>query len=193
MKKVLLLISALMMAVSAMAQTGVASGTPFGHGNDSIECQKNIAFYKTYAKSENYVDAYTFWKRVYDNCPGTSKDTYIIGADIIKWHLEKAETAEERQEWLDRLMSMYDTRIKYFSNDSDTGTDFILGSKAADYINYMGENADYLMIYDWLKPAVEDKKVETDPLTLSLFTYASMVKMFHDPDHKEQYVRNTLQ
>ncbi|MDO5035517.1 MAG: tetratricopeptide repeat protein [Porphyromonas sp.] len=192
MKKVLTLLSALIFSLTAMAQTGVETGTPYGKGNDSIECAKNIAFYKTYAKSENYVDAYTFWKRVYDNCPGATKDTYIIGANILKYNIENAKTAEERQKWIDELMTMYDVRIKYFGDDPKTGKDYVLGNKAADYINYMGAETDYVKIYDWLVDVVNEKKENTDPLTLSYFTFASMVKMMQDDSYKEQYINEHL-
>lgn len=192
MKKLILLFSALVFSLSALAQSGVETGTPYGTGEDSIQCVRNIAFYRTHAKSENYVDAYTFWKRVYDNCPAASKDTYIIGADILKWKIENANTPEERQQWIDNLMEMYDTRIKYFGDDPKTGTDYILGSKAADYISLMGDKTDYKLVYDWLKDVVYDKKAETDPLTLSYFTFASMVKMMQDEAYKEKYIEEHL-
>lgn len=41
---------------------------------------------------------------MYENCPATSKDTYIVGADILKWKVEQAKTPEERQEWVDKLL-----------------------------------------------------------------------------------------
>lgn len=60
MKRGLLLLSALLMSLAVMAQTGVETEAPFGYGNDSIDCRKNITFYKTYVKSDNFPDAYVF-------------------------------------------------------------------------------------------------------------------------------------
>lgn len=192
MKRGLLLLSALLMSLAAMAQTGVESGTPFGHGNDSIDCRRNITFYKTYAKSENYRDAYTFWERVYDNCPAATKDTYIIGTDLLKWQIENAETPEARKEWINKLMEMYDTRIKYFGDDPENGTDYILGNKVSDYMNLMGNDSDFGLVYGWLQPVVKEMGAKTDGLALSLFTYASMAKMVIDPNFKQQYISDQL-
>lgn len=190
MKKFLLSMVAITVGVAAYAQTGVESNTPYGIGNDSIDCVKNITFYKTYAKSGSYADAYTFWKRVYDNCPAASKDTYIIGADILRWNIENAKTPEEKKQFTEELMGMYDTRLKYFGDDPNYGIDYILGSKIADYVNYYGDDVDYAKIYDELKPVVMEKKSKTDPLALYYYSYSSLVKLSKDPSHKEQYVKD---
>lgn len=180
------------MSTLAFAQTGIKSNTAFGHGNDSIDCVRNIAFFKTYAKSNNYVDAYTFWKKVYDNCPAASKDTYIVGAKILNWRIEQAKTEDERLKAIDELMSMYDNRIKYFGDDEKAGKDYIIGNKVQDYTNYMKEKADYKKIYSWIDPIVKEKGEATDPLALYFYTYSSMIKQMMDPAHKEQYVKDQL-
>lgn len=196
MKKGLLLLSALMLSlfslVKVSAQTGVASGTPFGHGNDSIQCRRNITFYKTYHQSQNFRDAYDFWKKVYDNCPAASKDTYIIGKELLNWKVEQAKTPEEKVKFVDLLMEMYDTRIKYFGDDENAGKDFILGDKVSDYMRHMGNESDYNKIYSWLEPVVKELGVNTDPLALSLFDYASMARMIMDPSLKQQYINEHL-
>lgn len=195
MKKGLLLVATLALSmlpfVSSNGQTGVESGTPFGHGNDSINCRRNITFYKTYHQSKNYKDAYDFWKRVYDECPGASKDTYIIGAELLNIKIDEAP-AEEKAQWTDRLMEMYDMRIKYFGDDPNTGKDFILGNKVSDYMRHLGNAADYNKIYNWLAPVVKELGKDTDPLVLSQFEYASMARMFLNPALKEQYVNEHL-
>lgn len=190
MKKFLLSMVTITVGVAAYAQTGVESNTPYGIGNDSIDCVKNITFYKTYAKSGSYADAYTFWKRVYDNCPAASKDTYIIGADILRWNIDNAKTPEEKKKFTEELMGMYDTRLKYFGDDPNYGIDYILGSKIADYVNYYGDEVDYAKIYDELKPVVMEKQSKTDPLALYYYSYSSLVKLSKDPSHKEQYVKD---
>lgn len=196
MKKGLLLLSALMLSlfslVKVSAQTGVASGTPFGHGNDSIQCRRNITFYKTYHQSQNFKDAYDFWKKVYDNCPAASKDTYIIGKELLNWKVEQAKTPDEKVKFVDLLMEMYDTRIKYFGDDENAGKDFILGDKVSDYMRHMGNESDYNKIYSWLEPVVKELGVNTDPLALSLFDYASMARMIMDPSLKQQYINEHL-
>ncbi|MDY3120211.1 tetratricopeptide repeat protein [Porphyromonas somerae] len=192
MKRSFLLLSALLLSLfslaSVSAQTGVESGTPFGHGNDSIQCRRNTTFYKTYHQSGNYKDAYDFWEKVYTACPAASKDTYIIGAELLNWKADQSQTPEEKKEWTMKLMEMYDTRIKYFGDDPKSGTDYILGNKVSDYMRLMGNDSDYDMIYGWLEPVVKAKGAETDPLALSQFAYASMARMFKNPALKAKYV-----
>lgn len=172
----------LLMSISAIAQT------PANADNDSIQCRRNTAFAKTYAKSGNYDDAYDFWKKAYGICPDSSKDIYILGALILNWKIENAKTDEDKQKYFDELMSMYDDRIKYFGNDDRTGIDYILGNKASDYIKYKQNKADFNLLYDWLKPVVNEKKSSTDAVALSIYLYSSMKKMMEKPEHKEQYI-----
>lgn len=178
--------------VQVSAQTGVQSGTPFGHGNDSIQCRRNITFYKTYHQSQNFKDAYDFWKKVYDACPAATKDTYIIGKELLNWQIEQAQTEADKLKWTEELMGMYDTRIKYFGDEEGAGVDFILGDKISDYMRHMGDKTDYDKIYNWLAPIIKEKGADTDPLALSQFAYASMARMFKNPALKEQYVNDHL-
>lgn len=180
------------MSTIAFAQTGVQSGTAYGVGNDSIECVRNISFFKTYAKSNNYKDAYEFWKKVYDNCPGASKDTYIIGEKLLFWRIEEAKTEEDRTKAVDALMDLYDNRIKYFGDDEKTGKDYVMANKVQSYTDIYKEKADYNKVYSWLEPIVKEKGADTDPLALYFFTYSSMIKQMLDPAHKEQYVKDQL-
>ena len=43
------------------AQTGVETGTPFGSGDDSIQCRQNISLFTSYVKGNNFKEAYPFW------------------------------------------------------------------------------------------------------------------------------------
>ena len=176
----------LLMSVSAFAQT------PATAGNDSIQCRRNTAFAKTYAKSGNFDDAYDFWKKAHGICPDSSKDIYILGAQILNWKIENAKTEEDKEKFFNELMSVYDDRIKYFGNDPQAGTDYILGSKASDYIKYKQGKADFNLIYNWLQPIVTEKKEATDALALSIYAFASMQKMAATHEHKEQYIADYM-
>lgn len=191
MKKLLLsFVAVLSIGAMSFAQSNVSDKPGFKSAEDSINYVKNTAYYKTYKKSNNYVDAYNFWKKIYTNYPAQTKDLYIDGVDIIKDNIEHAKTPEEKQKFIDELMGVYDNRIKYFGDDPDYGTDYILGSKIDDYIKYFGDKADYAKIYDWLKPVVAEKKAKTDPLALYYYSYSSLVKLSKDPAHKDTYVKD---
>lgn len=184
MKKGLWLLISLFFALTAMAQSDDVNG--------NLDCAKNVSYFTVHAKSKNYADAYTFWKRVYDECPTESKNLYIYGPEILRWKIEQAQSKEEKMAFLEELLGVYDNRIKYFGNDPKIGKDYILGSKVQDYMNYMGAETDFDKIYNWLSPVVAELKENTDTYTLSQFVYASMARMVKNPELKDQYVNDHL-
>lgn len=182
MKKGLVLLVSILFALSAWAQdeSSAASG--------NVDCAKNVSYFTVHAKTKNYLDAYTFWKKVYDACPSESKNIYIYGPEILRWKIDQAKTAEEKSALLEELLGVYDNRIKYFGDDPKIGKDYILGSKVQDYMTIMGNDTDFDKIYCWLSPVVSEMKENTDPYTLSQFVYASMARMIKNPDLKKQYI-----
>lgn len=186
MKKGLMLLMSFLFALTAMAQTDA------DNSGANIDCAKNVSYFTVHAKSKNYLDAYNFWKKVYDACPQESKNIYIYGPEILRWKIEQAKTQEEKMAFLDELLGVYDNRIKYFGDDKKISKDYILGSKVQDYMTYMGNDTDFNKIYGWLEPVVSEMKENTDPFTLSQFVYASMARMYKNQDYKSQYVDDHL-
>lgn len=180
----------LLLALSAMS--GVRAQDANAGAEENLDCKKNVTYFSAHAQSKNYLDAYVFWKRVYDACPDESKNIYIFGPDILKWKIEQATTEEEKMGFLEELMGVYDNRIKYFGDDPKITKDYILGSKVQDYMHYMGNKSDFVKIYNWLEPTVKELKEHTDAYTLSQFTYASMARMVQEPEWKQQYVNDHL-
>jgi len=177
----------------AYAQKGVDNGTQYGSGEDSIRCVQNLSLYVPYAKAGNYKDAYEFWKAAFDECPAANKDLYLYGVRIVGWEIANEKDAAKREQLIDKLMGVYDQRIKYFGDDRRYGTDWILARKAQDYIQYKGENADPTVIRNWLKEALDMKKENTDALAVSYFMYASHQLLMKDPDaNKAQYIEDYL-
>ncbi len=191
-KVLLLALGCTVGTLGAYAQKGVDNGTPFGSGEDSVRCITNISLFVPYAKSGNYKDAYEFWKIVYDECPGATKDIYLYGVRIVDWLIANEQDPAKKKELIDNLMKVYDKRVQYFGNDSRYPKDWIVSRKAQDYFRLMGENADYNLAYDWLKEIVDEKGNNTEALGLSLFAFASMKKMVADPNFKEQYIQDYL-
>ena len=63
----MILVAALgLLSTAAYAQTGKASGTPFGSGQDSIRCRQSISLFTSRVTTGNYKDAYEHWQRDYD-------------------------------------------------------------------------------------------------------------------------------
>ncbi len=193
--KIKILLMALGISVGvfgAYAQKGVDSGTPFGHGEDSIRCITNISLFGPYAKAGNYKDAAPFWEIAYNECPGATKDIYLYGVRIVAWEIANATDAAKKNELIDKLMGVYDKRVKYFGNDPRYGKDWIVGRKAQDYIQFKGESADNKLLNGWLKEVVDEFGNKTDNLAVSLFMFSSQRLLLADPNFKADYIANYL-
>ena len=191
--KVLLIAAACSMgALGAYAQKGVDNGTQFGSGEDSIRCITNISLFVPYAKAGNFKDAYDFWKIVYDECPAATKDIYLHGVKIMAWKIANEKDPAKKAALIDDLMGVYDKRVKYFGDDKRYGKDWIVSRKAQDYIQQMGDKADYNKLYNWLGEIINEYGDNTEALGVSLYMFASYQKMADDPNHKGQYVEDYL-
>lgn len=191
-KVLLLAIGCSIGAFGAYAQKGVDNGTRYGSGEDSVRCVKNISLFIPYAKAKNYKDAYEFWKIVYEECPAATKDIYLYGVRIVDWEIQNEKDPAKREELINKLMEVYDKRVKYFGDDKRYGKDWIMARKAQDYIRLKGESADPNLIYTWLEPTVTEFNEKTDQLAVSLFMFASLQKLIKDPNYKEAYIQDYL-
>ena len=108
----MILVAALgFLSTAAYAQTGKASGTPFGSGQDSIRCRQSISLFTSLGKTGNYQDAFEHWKRAYDECPASSKNIYIIGVKILQWKLGQAKDPAAKKKALADLLKLYDEGV----------------------------------------------------------------------------------
>ena len=159
---------------------------PFGHGEDSVKCRMNLSLMTTSAKAENYKEALTPWNAVYENCPASSRNIYILGPRIFKSLYASETDAAKKKQYLDKTMEIYDTRLKYYSDDKK-GT--VLAYKAYDYMELMGDKADSKVVYQWLGEAVKEMKSEMEPKdAYSYYMVASLTQFLTDPSKKNQYI-----
>lgn len=176
----------------ASAQTGVASGTQWGVGQDSIRCRQNLSLFSSAAKAQNYQEALAPWTSAYAECPASSKNIYIYGVGIIKWKISQEQDATKRQALIEDLMKLYDDRIKYFGDDARHGRDVILNNKITDYLAYHPEDADYGKIYSWSKEAIEYAKENSVPQLFHFYTYSSQMLARRDTTLIETYINDYL-
>lgn len=162
---------------------------PFGHGQDSIDCRQNLSLMQTSAKAEAYEGALKPWASVYEKCPGSSKNIYIYGPRIFKSLYESEANEAKKKEYLDKVMEIYDTRIKYFGEEDAKGT--ILAFKTYDYLEMMGAKADQGVVYDWLGEAIGEMKGKMYPLdAYSYYMVASLSEYLNDNSKKDRFIKD---
>ena len=190
--KFILVAASILIAAGAYAQKGIETGTPYGKGEDSIRCITNISLFVPYAKSNNFKDAYPFWKLVYDECPGSNKAVYQYGVDIIKWQISQESDAAKKNVLINDLLELYDNRAKYFGDDARYGSDWIASRKSQEYNELMGDNTDYALMYKWTGDVIETYKEKVEPLAISLYMFSSLKQMQSDASFKEKYIEDFL-
>ncbi len=160
---------AVLTASSAFGQAKPYENPKYGKDSASrMECLKNISLYSEFYKQKNYPDAVIPWRKVYNNCPKASKNTYLRGATIYKNLIAKQKNAEAKKSLIDTLMMIYDKRIEFYGSE---GT--VLGYKGVDlYSYYKDEKA--LEVYEILKKACELGAKKTKSAVVSTFMQATV-------------------
>ncbi|MBO4370583.1 MAG: hypothetical protein J5808_04370 [Paludibacteraceae bacterium] len=170
--KFLLLGLSLVTMQSAFAATGLAEGSKYGSGEDSIRCLENLSLYSQYYKMKDYTSAYQYWKVVYEECPKAGGRTlYANGAFLIANRLVAETDAAKKQAVFDELMACYDQRMKYFGNDKNYPESWIKGRKAVDYLKFSTDAEAYKTVLPWLTESVEDRKEMSDADVLNAYFF----------------------
>lgn len=178
-------------ATNLFAQKGVDDGSKYGHGQDSINCLKNLSIYSEYVKTENYKDAYLPWKAAFEECPKAQLKTYTNGVKIMKWLLANEKDPAKYNKYFDELMKVYDQRIKYFPTYKQTPAPAVLGMKAIDYIQ-LSKNMDPNQAFTWLKESIDQMKEESEYYVLQFFMDMAAKKYASDPSYKEQFLQDYI-
>ncbi|MDR0332784.1 MAG: hypothetical protein LBI15_04910 [Dysgonamonadaceae bacterium] len=187
MKKLLLFgVIAVLMLSGARAQQVVS---PFGTGEDSVRCIQNLSLLQTSYRAEDFRGALGPWTHVYENCPASSINIYIYGPSIFK-HLHSQETdPTKRQELVDKVMELYDNRMKHFGHRESRAT--VLAFKTYDYMEMMDNQTDQNIVYQWLGEAINEMGAKMEPADAFWhFLTASFMRFQRDNSLREQYVED---
>ena len=161
MKMVTALFALSLSATAVFAQKGVEDGSRYGHGQDSINCLQNISIYTEYVKTNNFQDAYTPWKAVFDETPWAQVGTYTNGAKILRALIAAEKDGAKQKEYFNLLMKVHDQRIQYLDklntvSRTKSSKGDIMGTKAHDYLSMGGQ--DMNAAYEMFAEAVASEK-----------------------------------
>lgn len=147
------------------------------------ECMVNISLFTEYAKVKDYASALEPWEKVYAECPAASKNIYILGTNIINWQISRTTDAAEREALFQKLMQLFDDRMKYYGKDPK-----VLAQKA--YYHSFYKPDDKATVYPWLKEVVKSLGNDTDPSYLQQFIFASNDLYKADNSLAEQFIND---
>ncbi len=190
-KKILALIAGFALSLGAVsAQTGAASGTQFGVGEDSLKCITNISLFVPYAKNGNYKDALEYWEKAFNDCPASTRDLYLYGVRIVAWQIQNEKDQAKKDALIEKLLGVYDQRIKYFGNDNRYPESWILGRKALDLLTHKPDAV--AKAYEIIKRSVELGKEESEIPVLQYYITLSSLILSSNEGHKEQFINDYL-
>ncbi len=168
------------------SQQNVINNPAYGPDSASrIECASELSNLTEFMKINHLEYSIISWRKVYKNCPASSKNIYINGAKIFTDMLEEAKDPALQKAYFDTLMMIYDDRIKYFGEEG-----YVLGRKGKDMLKYFGN--EYNKAFSVLKKSVELEKSESD-LNVLLALMETSVAMFKDDSiSSDQLLNNYL-
>lgn len=86
---------------------------------DSVDCLMNNSLYQEFYKQNNFKDAYEPWKKVIKVCPQYHINVYIRGVNILNNLIANAKTPQEKDKYIDELISLYDARTAAFGEEGN--------------------------------------------------------------------------
>jgi len=183
MKAFTIIVLGLFLSITqTFAQKGVEDGSKYGHGEDSIRCLKNLSLYTELVKQELYDDAYPYWQIAFNECPASTRRLYTDGVDIISHKMKNASDEATKDELFNKLMNVYDQRMKYFGDHPRYGIPYIKGIKAMDMLEYKKDDPEIRKeAYQLLSDAVHNDGARYQPAVYALFLTTS-INMFNDSE-----------
>lgn len=155
------------------------------------ECIMNISLFNESAKNKQYADALGPWNDVFENCPSANKVIYSQGRNIVQWELSQQKDDASYQKVFEKLMKMYDKRVKYFGDDERYPTPWIKGVKALDYLIF-SKSDNIQPPYEWLEESVDGLGEKSDIEFIRQFVVLSDKKYAADNTHAEKYIADYL-
>lgn len=156
------------------------------------ECLVNISLFNESAKNKQYADALGPWNAAYKDCPNANRAIYSRGREILHWELDQQKDDASYKKVFDKLMGMYDQRIKYFGNDERYPTAWILGIKAMDYIAKVKGDELKKPAYEWLQQSVDGLGERSEIPVLVQLVYSSLNIYKAEPAHAEKFIADYL-
>ncbi|HRZ97427.1 MAG TPA: hypothetical protein P5084_07705 [Paludibacter sp.] len=156
------------------------------------ECLVNISLFNESAKNKQYADALAPWNAAYKDCPNANKAIYSRGREIVLWELDQAKDEVTYKKVFDKLMGMYDNRIKYFGTDERYPTAWILGIKGLDYVAKVKNDDLKKPAYEWLSKSIEGLNEKSELSVLNQMVVISYGLFKADPTHAEKFIADYL-
>jgi tetratricopeptide (TPR) repeat protein len=171
LRSLLLVILAGISSFTGFSQKGVEDGSKYGHGQDSVNCTRNLSLFYEYYKHENYKDAIIPWRKVYNECPKSRDYLFTYGTNMYKSFIEATTDKQLISAYVDTVMMIHESRIKYWGEEGK-----VLGFAGIDLLRYRrSDGVEYVRKgYDMLRKSMELEKEKSSAAVVITFVTASI-------------------
>ncbi|GAB1415905.1 hypothetical protein MASR2M117_13110 [Paludibacter sp.] len=156
------------------------------------ECLVNLSLFNESARNKQYAEALEPWTQVFENCPSANRAIYTHGRSILHWQLSQQKDEASYQKVFQKLMLMYDKRMKYFGDDPKYSTPWIKGLKALDYIMFAKNDDLKKPAYNWLEESIDALKENSELEVIRQFLVLSEKLYSVDKSHGEKFIADYL-
>lgn len=189
----------LSLSASAQSLKGTTLNDRIGHGQDSIDVLGSLSLYQDAFKRQSYVEAIEPWEYVFEKAPLSMVRVYKDGA----WMFEKLFTDEtdatKKQEYYEKLMKVYDQRLKYmdklneFASKKDQSSKGGITCRKAYDSYFFNPVPDVAKSYDLFKEGINDTGNDTEGFVLYGFMQLSDARYKYNNDkYREDYINDYL-
>ena len=183
MKK--LVIAAMAAAMAFVSTNSFAQGQ---YGPNSDECIKYLSYYSEYYKQKSYDDATPSWRKAYNLCPPSSRQSLLVDGTVLVRRLisKNANNPVYKKALVDSLLTLHDQRAQYFPKYAVTA----LNNKALDLSNYIKDDNERL--FKEYSAIIEANKSETKAQVF-LFDLNAAIELYKVGLGDEETVINVYQ
>ncbi|MCR5313892.1 MAG: tetratricopeptide repeat protein [Bacteroidaceae bacterium] len=189
------------LSTSAQDLSGTTMDDRIGHGQDSIEVRQNLSLFGDYFKQNNFEDALEHWEFVFKKAPLARIDLYTRGAWMLEMLISKEQDPAKRKEYFDKLMNVYDQRLKnldalnsFASKKMYSTKGNVICRKAYDYYNYC-PTMDNNVAYEMFRSGINDMGYNTEAFVLYAFFDCSARRYKLNPtdDVRTEFIRDYME
>ena len=191
MKKILFACALALVSAAGSAQNlkGTSLNDRIGHGQDSIDVLGSLSLYQDAFKRRSYVEAIEPWEFAFTKAPLSMVRVYTDGAWMFETLIQQETDAAKKKEYFDKLMNIYDQRLKNLEALNSFATPKTISTKgniicrkAYDYYYFcpeMNNNVAYKMF----KEGIDDMGPNTEGFVLFGFIECSYNRFLQNKDN----------
>ena len=185
-KKILLATVLLAFTATVQAQTYLEDPK---YGNNPDERKANVELLNLFLdeyKMKNYDEALTHLYQLIEKAPLASENMYVQGIDMYRNKFLRSTSKEERSEYLDKILELFDLREAVFADHPVRGKAYLRAEKAKLYQHLSPGDRD--KIFELFREAIAAGQDSVNPETVVVF-FTTLTESFKMDDiPAEEYV-----